>query len=71
MQSSREQQGEIKKAFLNEQCKEVEETNRIGKTKDLFKKTEDIKGPFHSRMGTMKDGSNTDLTEAEEIKKRW
>ena len=71
MQSSREQQGEIKKAFLNEQCKEVEETNRIGKTKDLFKKTEDIKGTFHSRMGTMKDGSNTDLTEAEEIKKRW
>ena len=60
-----------KKAFLNEQCKEVEEANRIGKTKDLFKKTEDIKGTFHSRMGTIKDGSNTDLTEAEEIKKRW
>ena len=70
MQSSREQQGEIKKAFLNEQCKEVEETNRIGKTKDLFKKTEDIKGTFHSRMGTMKDRNGKDLTEAGEIKKR-
>ena len=59
-----------KKAFLNGQCKEVEEINRMGKTKDLFKKTEDIKGTFHSRMGTIKDRSNMDLMEAEEIKKR-
>ena len=60
-----------KEAFLNEQCKEIEENNRMRKTRDLFKKTGDTKGTFHSRMGTMKDGSNTDLTEAEEIKKRW
>ena len=59
-----------KKAFLSDQCKEIEENNRMGKTKDLFKKTEDIKGTFHSRMGTIKDRSNMDLMEAEEIKKR-
>ena len=60
-----------KKAFFNEQCKEVEESNRMGKTRDLFKKTGDIKGIFHERMGTVKDRNGKDLTEAEEIKKRW
>ena len=58
-------------AFLSDQCKEVEENNRMGKTTDLFKKTEDIKGTFHARMGMIKDRNGTDLTEAEEIKKRW
>ena len=51
-----------KKAFLNEQCKEIEENNRMGKTRDLFKKTGDIKGTFHARMGTIKDGNGKDLT---------
>ena len=61
-----------KKAFLNEQCKEIEESNRMGKTRDPFKKTEDIKGTFHAKMGTIKDrNGKVDLTEAEEIKKRW
>ena len=60
-----------KKAFFNEQCKEIEENNRMGKTGDLFKKTGDIKGTFHTRMGTMKDRNIKDLTEVEEIKKRW
>ena len=59
------------KAFLNEHCKEVEENSRMGKTRDLFKKIGDTKGPFHARMGTIKDRSGKDLTEAEEIKKRW
>ena len=60
-----------KKAFFNEQCKEVEESNRMGKTRFLFKKSGDIKGIFHERMGTLKDRNGKDLTEAEEIKKRW
>ena len=60
-----------KKAFLSEQCKEIEENNTMGKTSDLFKKTGDIKGIFHAKMGTIKDRNVKDLTEAEEIKKRW
>ena len=60
-----------KKAFFNEQCKEVEENNRMGKTRDLFKKTGDIKGTFHARMGMVKDRNAKDLTETQEIKKRW
>ena len=60
-----------KKAFFNEQCKEIEENNRMGKTRDFFKKTGDIKGTFHARLGTTKDRNGKDLTEAEEIKKRW
>ena len=59
-----------KKVFLNEQCK-VEENNRTGKTRDLFKKTGYIKGTFHARMGTIKDRNSKDLTEADKIKKRW
>ena len=59
-----------KKAFLSEQCKEIEEKYRMGKTRDLFKKTEDIKGIFHARMGTIKDRNTKDLTETQEIKKR-
>ena len=59
-----------KKHFLSDQCKEIEENNRMGKTRDLFKKTGDTKGTFHSRMGTMKDRNGKDLTEAGEIKKR-
>ena len=60
-----------KKAFLNEQCKKIEGNNRMGKTRDLFKKVGEIKGTFHAKMGTVKDGNGKDLTEAEEIKKRW
>ena len=60
-----------KKTFLSDQCKEVEENNRVGKIKDLFKKIRDTKGIFHAKMGTIKDGNGTDLTEAEDIKKRW
>ena len=60
-----------KKAFLSDQCKEIEENIRMGKTTDLFKKMENIKGLFHARMGTIKDRNGKDLTEAEEIKKRW
>ena len=59
------------KAFLNEQCKEIEENNRMGKIRDLFKKFRDIKGIFHAKMGTTKDRKSKDLTEAEEIKRRW
>ena len=59
-----------KKAFLNDQCKEIEENNRMGKTGDLFKKTRDIKGIFHAKMGTIKDRNGMDLTESEDIKKR-
>ena len=54
-----------------EQCKEIEENNRMGKTRDLFKKIRDNKGKFHAKMGTIKDRNGKDLTEAEEIKKRW
>ena len=60
-----------KKAFLSDQCKEIEETNRMGKTRDLFKKIRDTKGTFHVEMGTIKDRIGMDLTEAEDIKKRW
>ena len=59
-----------KKAFLNDQCKEIEENNRIGKTRDLFKKIRDIKGIFHANMTIIKDRNGMDLTEAEDIKKR-
>ena len=60
-----------KKAFLRNQCKEIEENNRMGKTRDLFKKIRDTKGTFHAKMGSIKDGNGMDLTEAEDIKKRW
>ena len=60
-----------KKAFLREQCKEIERNNRMGKARDLFKKIRDTKGTFHAKMGTIKDRSGVDLTEAEEIKKKW
>ena len=60
-----------KKAFLSDQCKEMEENNRMGKTKDLFKKIRDTKETFHAKMGTIKDRNGMDLTEAEDIKKRW
>ena len=60
-----------KKAFLSDQCKEIEENNRMEKTRDLFKKIRDTKGTFHAKMGTIKDRNGMDLTEAEDIKKRW
>ena len=60
-----------KKAFLSDQCKEIEENYIMGKTRDLFKKIRDTKGTFHAKMGTMKDRNGMDLTEAEDIKKRW
>ena len=60
-----------KKAFLSDQCKEIEESNRMGKTRDLFKKIRDTKGTFHAKMGSIKDRNDRDLTEAEESKKRW
>ena len=60
-----------KKAFLSNQCKEIEENNRLGKTRDLFKKIQDTKGTFHAKMGLIKDRNGIDLTEAEDIKKRW
>ena len=63
--------GRDKKAFLREQCKEIEENNRMGKTRDLFKKNGDAKGTFTAKMGTINDRNCKDLTEAEEIKKRW
>ena len=60
-----------KKAFLRDQCKEIKENNRMEKTRDFFKKIRDIKGTFHTKMGTIKDRNGMDLTEAEDIKKRW
>ena len=60
-----------KKAFLSDQCKEIEENNRMGKTRDLFKKIRDTKGTFHAKIGSIKDRNGMDLTEAEDIKKRW
>ena len=60
-----------KKAFLSDQCKEIQENNRMGKTRDLFKKIRDTKGIFHAKMGSIKDRNGMDLTEAEDIKKRW
>ena len=60
-----------KKAFLSNQCKEIEENNRMGKTRDLFKEIRDTKGTFHAKMGSIKGRNDLDLTEAEDIKKRW
>ena len=60
-----------KKPFLSDQCEEIEKNNRMGKTRDLFKKSTDTKGPFHAKMGTIEDRNFLDLTEAEDIKKRW
>ena len=60
-----------KNAFLSDQCKEIEENKRIGKTRDLFKKIRDTKGTFHAKIGSIKDRNSMDLTEAEDIKKRW
>ena len=60
-----------KKAFFSDQCKEIEENNRMGKTRDLFKKIRDTKGTFQAKMGSIKDRNGMDLTEAEDIKKRW
>ena len=59
------------KAFLSDQCKEIEKNNRMGKTRDLFKKIRDTKGTFHAKMGTITDRNEMNLTEAEDIKKRW
>ena len=59
------------KGFLSDQCKEIEENNRMGNTRDLFKKIRDTKGTFHAKMGTIKESNCKDLREAEEIKKRW
>ena len=71
MQSSEEQQGEIRTLFLCYQCKEKEENNRMGKTRGLFKKIGETKGTFHAKMGTIKDRNGMDLIEAEDNKKRW
>ena len=60
-----------KKVFLTDHCKEIEETNRMGKTRDLFKRIRDTNGTFHAKMGTIKDRNGIDLTGAENIKKRW
>ena len=60
-----------KKSFLSDQCKEIEENNRMGKTRDLFKKIRDIKENFHAKVGKIKDRNGMDLNEAEDIKKRW
>ena len=60
-----------KKDFFNDKCKDVEESNRMGETRDLFKKIGDTKGTFHAKMGSTKDGNGIDLTEAEDIMKRW
>ena len=60
-----------KKAFLRDQCREIEDNNRMGKTRDLFKKIRDTKGTFHAKMGSIKGRNDMDLTEAEDIKKRW
>ena len=60
-----------KKVFLSDQCKEIEENKRMGKTRNLFKKIRDTKGTFHAKMGSVKDRNGMDLTEADDIKKRW
>ena len=60
-----------KKGFLSDQCKEIEENNRMGKTRDLFKSIRDTKGTFHAKMGSIRDRNGLDLTEAEDIRKRW
>ena len=59
------------KAFLSDQCREIEENNRMGKTRDLFKKIRDSKGTFHAKLGSIKDRNDMDLTKADNIKKRW
>ena len=69
MQSFREARRD-KMTFVNEQCKKIEENDRMGKSRELFEKTGDVKGAFHARMGIMKDRKGKDLTEAEDIKKR-
>ena len=61
----------VKKPFLSDQCKEIEKNNRMGKTRDLFKKIRDTKGTYHAKMGSIKDGNIMDLTEVEDIKKMW
>ena len=71
MQSSKEEQEEIRKPSFSDQCKEIEEKNRMGKTRDRFKKIRHTKGTFHAKMGSIKDRNGLDLTEAEDIKKRW
>ena len=71
MQSSKEQKRTHKKDFLSDQCKEIEENNRMGKTRDLFKKISDTKGTLLAKMGSIKDRNGMDVTEAEDIKKRW
>ena len=71
MQSSKRIARRNKKAFLSDQCKEAEENNRMGKIRGLFKKIRDTKGTFHAKMGSIKDRNGMDLTEAEDIKKRW
>ena len=71
MQSSKGKARTNKKALLSDQCKEIEENNRMGKTRDLFKKIRDTKGTFHAKVDTIKDRNGMDLTEAEDIKKRW
>ena len=63
--------GRDKKAFRSDQCKEIEKNNRLGKTRDIFKKIRNTKGTFHAKMGTIKDRNGVDLPEAEDIKKRW
>ena len=70
MQSSKEKQGEIRN-FLSDQCKEREESNRMGKTRDFFKKIRDTMGTFHAKMGTINNRYGIDVIEAEDIKKRW
>ena len=71
MQSSKKIARRDKKAFISDQCKETEENNTMGKTRDLLKKIQDTNGTFHAQMGTIKDRNSMDLTEAEETKKRW
>ena len=71
MQSSKRIARRDKKACFSDQCKEIEENNRMGKTRDLFKKIRDTKGTFHAKMGSIKDRNGMDLKEAEDIKKRW
>ena len=70
MQSSKDWQGEIMKGFLSDKCKEIEKNNRMGNTRDLFKKIRDTKGTFHAKIGTIKDWNDMDLIEAGEIKKQ-
>ena len=71
MQSSKKITKRDKKAFLSDQCKEIEENNRMGKTRDVFKKVRDTKETFYTKIGSIKDRNGRDLTEAEDIKKRW